>query len=118
MQRFYLVGLISGCGLWLGAILGVVLPMERAAAAPGDLLFKLTAPDPQPGAEFGDVVAAADGHIVVGEPNRFVDNTAFVGQAYIFDAQTGSLKFTLEEQSPSIAARSEPPSPRETGPFK
>jgi len=95
MQRFYLVGLISGCGLWLGAILGVVLPMERAAAAPGDLLFKLTAPDPQPGADFGEVLAAVDGDILVGEPRRLNLPLDAPGRAYLFDGRTGELRLTF-----------------------
>jgi outer membrane protein assembly factor BamB len=81
-------------------VLVVAIWSGSVYAAPGDLLFKLTAPDPQPGSHFGEVVAAADGNIVVGEPQRLVDNTAFVGQAYVFDAQTGAFKFTLEEPEP------------------
>jgi outer membrane protein assembly factor BamB len=73
----------------------------RALAAPGDLLFKLTAPDPQPGAGFGRVVATVDGDILVGEPARQYLPIDAPGRAYLFDGQTGKLKWTFNNPDPT-----------------
>jgi outer membrane protein assembly factor BamB len=79
------------------------LPMclDNCRAAPGDLLFKLTAPDPQPGAGFGDVLTIVDGNLLVGETTRTlgpaIDAT---GRAYLFDGQTGQLKQTFDNPEP------------------
>jgi len=64
-------------------------------AAPGDLLFKLTAPDPEPGAAFGKVLAAVDGNILVGEPARLDIPIDAPGRAYLYDGATGQLKHTF-----------------------
>jgi hypothetical protein len=64
-------------------------------AAPGDLLFKVTAPNPQSGAGFGEVLAAADGNILVGEPGRIDLSTGAVGLVYVFDGRSGVLKTVL-----------------------
>ena len=72
-------------------------------AAPGDLLFKLTAPEPQPGARFGQTVAAVDGDILVGEPSRSTANLPFVGRAHLFDGNTGQLKYTLDNPEPDFS---------------
>ncbi len=65
-----------------------------ASAVSANLLYKLTAPDPQPGARFGQVLSVIDGSILVGEPSRFHPDTG-VGRAYLFDGITGDLKFSL-----------------------
>jgi FG-GAP repeat len=64
-------------------------------AAPGDLLFKLTAPDPEPGAAFGKVLAAVDGDILVSEPARLDIPIDAPGRAYLYDGATGQLKHTF-----------------------
>ena len=64
-------------------------------AAPGDLLFKLTAPDPETGAAFGKVLAAIDGDILVGEPARLDIPIDAPGRAYLYDGVTGQLKHTF-----------------------
>jgi outer membrane protein assembly factor BamB len=71
-----------------------------ATAAPGDFLFKITAPDPQAGGGFGSVIAAVDGYILVGEPTRSVGGGA-LGRAYLFDGQTGKLKVTFDNPEPT-----------------
>jgi hypothetical protein len=67
---------------------------QGASAAPGSLLFKLAAPDPQPGAKFGAALTTIDGDILVSEPNRFHPDTG-VGRAYLFDGTTGEFQFAL-----------------------
>lgn len=64
-------------------------------AAPGDLLFKLTAPDPEAGAAFGEVLATVDGDILVGEPGRLDVPIDAPGRAYLYDGATGQLKLTF-----------------------
>jgi outer membrane protein assembly factor BamB len=82
------------------ALVAVALSSGPASGAPGDLLLTLRPPDPQPGAGFGETLAVIDGNIVVGEPERSLSAFPFVGQAYLFDAQTGALKLTLVDPEP------------------
>ena len=72
-----------------------------AQAASAQLLFKLTAPDPQPVGHFGETLAVADGDIVVGEPLYLEGNEPYVGQAYLFDGQTGQLEITFKNPHPT-----------------
>jgi WD40 repeat protein len=69
-------------------------------AAQVQLLFKLTAPLPQPGARFGETLATVGGDIFVGEPSRHVGDVAFAGRAHLFDGQSGQLKYTLDNPEP------------------
>jgi outer membrane protein assembly factor BamB len=88
---------------WLVAAWALVATLQSsrpACAAPGDFLFKLTAPDARLGAGFGEVLSAANGNIIVGEPKRSIDGEAFVGRAYVFDGQTGALRLTLNDPEP------------------
>jgi outer membrane protein assembly factor BamB len=71
-----------------------------ASAAPGDFLFKITSPDPQPGGGFGSVISAVDGDILVGAPTLSVGGGA-LGRAYLFDGQTGKLKVTFDNPEPT-----------------
>jgi outer membrane protein assembly factor BamB len=74
---------------------------DHSAAAPGDLLFKITAPNPQPGAAFGEVLSVVDGNILVGEPNRLLGlGFDARGRAYLFDGKTGGLKLTFDNPEP------------------
>jgi hypothetical protein len=70
-------------------------------AAPGDLLFKLTAPDPQPGAAFGKVLSIVDGDILVGEPARLDLPIDAPGRAYLYDGKSGQLKLTFDNPQPT-----------------
>jgi outer membrane protein assembly factor BamB len=73
----------------------------RGAAAPGDLLFTLTAPDPQPGASFGNEMAVVDGDLLVGEFTRELGlGFDARGRAYLFDGETGKLKQTFNLHDP------------------
>lgn len=60
------------------------------------------APEPQPGARFGSVLAAFDGGLVVGEPSRvnFEPDFAHLGKAYFFDLVSGEFKFTIDNPEP------------------
>jgi outer membrane protein assembly factor BamB len=78
----------------------VAAPPGRASGAPGDLLYKITAPEPEAGARFGTVVAAVDGDILVGEPARLHPTLDAPGQAYLFDGKTGALKWTFNHPNP------------------
>jgi outer membrane protein assembly factor BamB len=71
-----------------------------AIAAPGDLLFRLTAPDPQSGAFFGDMVESIDGNILISEPSRRYLAIDAPGRAYLFDGSTAQLKWTFENPDP------------------
>jgi outer membrane protein assembly factor BamB len=82
-------------------LVSLVASATAAHAAPGDLLFKLAAPEPQLGARFGDTVASIDGNILVGEPLRPHPNSSATGRAYLFDGQTGVLKVTFENPQPT-----------------
>jgi hypothetical protein len=71
------------------------------SAAPGVLLFKLTAPDPQPGAGFGYVISMVDGDILVGEFLRNLGSGMDArGRAYLFDGQSGNLNQTFNLPEP------------------
>ncbi|MEX2139248.1 MAG: PQQ-binding-like beta-propeller repeat protein [Pirellulales bacterium] len=74
--------------------------VSSVAAAPGDMLFKVTRPDSQPGEGFGAVVAAVDDDIIVSElfVRPFQNDAA--GRAYLFDGQTGKLTFTFNNPQP------------------
>jgi outer membrane protein assembly factor BamB len=67
-----------------------------ATAAPGDFLFRLTAPEPQEGALFGDMVRSVDGDILISEPNRLFVGTNARGHAYLFDGMTGQMKWVFK----------------------
>jgi outer membrane protein assembly factor BamB len=84
----------------LCAVLIAALATNSAAAAPGDLLFTLTSPDPQLVPSFGDALAVVDGDILVGEPQWAPPGTRDVGRAHLFDGQTGALRFTFDEPEP------------------
>jgi len=86
--------------LFVCIIILSTLSSAVATAAPGDLLFKLTAPDPQIGAGFGDELSVFDGKILVGEPNRRSGGLFFVGRAYLFDAKTGQLEHAFNDPEP------------------
>ena len=83
-----------------------MLGATPCSAAPGELLFKLVSPEPQPGADFGSTLAIVDGDILIGEPNRAVNNTAYVGQAYLFDGQSGELEHLLRILSRAVTMHS------------
>jgi hypothetical protein len=75
--------------------------IRDASAAPGDLLFKLTAPDPQPGASFGRDITIVDGDLLVGAMTTDLDlGIDATGRAYLFDGQTGQLKQTFDNPEP------------------
>lgn len=83
------------------ALLVAVAATSRMLAAPGDLLFKITAPDPQAGAGFGEMLAVIDGDILVAEPNRTLGlGINAVGRAYLFDGKSGALKRTFNNPAP------------------
>ena len=84
----------------ISAMLLTTSSFAVAMAAPGDLLFKLTAPQPQPGARFGETLATDGTDILVGEPSRLVGDVAFSGRVHLFDGTTGQLKYTLENPEP------------------
>jgi hypothetical protein len=81
--------------------LAVALAARPLLAAPGDLLATFRSPSPQPFANFGEAVADVSGQVLVGEPDRLVNNLPFVGAAYLFNATTGGL--TREIPSPSLS---------------
>jgi outer membrane protein assembly factor BamB len=90
--------------LKLGKALALVAPViyiGHAAAAPGDLLFKLTSPDPQLVPSFGDTLAVIDGDIIVGEPQWRLPSMRDVGRAYLFDGATGELRLTINDPDPT-----------------
>jgi outer membrane protein assembly factor BamB len=76
-----------------------------ATAAPGDLLFRLTAPDPQSNAQFGDMIRIMDDHILVSETNRRYLPIDSVGRAYLFDGETGQLLHTFNDPGPASQNR-------------
>jgi outer membrane protein assembly factor BamB len=93
MRAIVVITLIAAC---FGPFAGV------ASAAPGDLLFTITPPDPQPGAGFGRVISVVDGDILVGEPSRQLGlGFNAQGRAYLFDGQTGALKLTFNNPMPT-----------------
>jgi hypothetical protein len=65
-----------------------------------ELLFKLTAPEPQLAAHFGETLAVADGDILIGEPLYWEGNEPYVGQAHLFDGQSGQLEMTYRNPRP------------------
>jgi outer membrane protein assembly factor BamB len=73
----------------------------RGAAAPGDLLFTIKSPNPQPGANFGYRLAAMDGDILVG---AFTEDLGLPfdaqGRAYLFDGETGKHTQTFDLPDP------------------
>jgi outer membrane protein assembly factor BamB len=80
----------------------VAILSQQACAAPGDLLFKITAPDPQPGAWFGNVISVVDGDMLVSEPLRRLGlGIDTRGRAYLFDGKTGALKTTFDNPEPA-----------------
>jgi outer membrane protein assembly factor BamB len=82
-------------------LLAAIVATSPAIAAPGDLLFKITPPDPQPGAGFGELLAVVDGDILVAEPNRTLGlGINAVGRAYLFDGKSGALKRTFDNAAP------------------
>ena len=82
------------------SIIAFVLMSNPASAAPGDLLFKLAAPDPQNGSGFGEALSVFDGKILVSEPNRRIGELIFVGRPYLFDATTGQLQHIFNDPEP------------------
>jgi outer membrane protein assembly factor BamB len=76
-----------------------------AIGAPGDFLFRLTAPVPQAGAFFGDMVRNVDGNILISEPSRRYLPIDSLGWAYLFDGQTGQLLHTFNDPRPSSQNR-------------
>ncbi len=69
-------------------------------AATGDLVTTLISPSPELSDEFGWSVAIAGNTVVVG--SRYDDTTGNnSGQAYVFDALTGSLITTLANPTPA-----------------
>ncbi len=79
----------------------VILFASAAAAAPGDFLFALTAPDPQPGASFGYELATVDGDLLVGEITRNLGlGFDARGRAYLYDGETGKLTQTFNIPEP------------------
>jgi outer membrane protein assembly factor BamB len=72
---------------------------HQAFAAPGDLLFKLTAPDGDRHSAFGESLAIVDGDIVVGERYRNPP-MGTPGRAYLFDGTTGELNLTFNNPDP------------------
>ncbi len=103
-QRWQYGGARAGVFLMAALINGV------AAAAPGDLLFTLTAPEPQAGGFFGFVVSSMDSDVLVSERNRFTLPIDARGRAYIFDGQTGQVTWIFDNPEPTdqdqFAARS------------
>jgi outer membrane protein assembly factor BamB len=66
------------------------------------LLFKITSPDPQPGAWFGNVISVVDGDILVSEPIRRLGlGIDARGRAYLFDGKSGALKTTFDNPEPT-----------------
>ena len=79
-------------GYYMVLIAAHWLSCDFSIAAPGDLLFKIPAPDSSPDLQkFGFSMAVADGDILVGAPWLSIDDQPFVGQAYLFDGDDGSL---------------------------
>jgi outer membrane protein assembly factor BamB len=98
-QRGSIKTLRAGVFLMAALINGV------AIGAPGDFLFRLTAPDPQSNARFGDYVRAVDGHILISEANRRYLPIDSVGRAYLFNSQSGQLLHTFNDPQPATQNR-------------
>jgi outer membrane protein assembly factor BamB len=88
----------TGLTAFVLLLCGLVAP---AAAAPGDFLFKITSPEPTPGAGFGRAVAALDGDILVSEPARPRTGLDAPGRAYLYEGTTGKLKLTFDNPEPT-----------------
>lgn len=66
----------------------------------GRLLTTLTSPNAQPYGLFGESVAITGNEVVVGAGNENVSGLASAGNAYVFNAHTGKLLFTLTDPNP------------------
>ena len=86
---------------FIASFILIVCTSRSVLASPGDLLFTLVAPDPQPGAAFGKVLSIVDGDILVGEPARLDLQIDAPGRAYIYDGKSGQLKLTFDNPQPT-----------------
>jgi hypothetical protein len=97
-----------------GTTVAVGAPRETANALPGagrayvfdatdgSLITTLTSPNAQMNGFFGDSVSISGTTVVVGAPFETANALLFAGNAYVFDAASGSLVSTLT--SPNAAA--------------
>ena len=65
------------------------------SAATDSLMRTLVSPNVQLFGRFGDSIALANGHVIVGADEETVNGVVEGGRAYIFNAATGSLIRTL-----------------------
>ena len=71
-------------------------------AGTGDLVSTLTSPAPQSSEVFGEHVAISGNRVVVSARLKDIGTIANVGQAYVFNATTGSLLYTLNLPTPLL----------------
>ncbi|MEX1254118.1 MAG: LuxR C-terminal-related transcriptional regulator [Dehalococcoidia bacterium] len=76
---------------------GAVYLFDRAS---GDLLRTLHNPSPERDDQFGHSVAALGDNVLVGAPGVFSEEPLSVGEAYLFDAGSGSLLQTFVNPGP------------------
>ncbi len=67
----------------------------------GDFVRTIPNPDPQSGDEFGYAVAVSGDLVLVGAPTDNSDG-AHIGGAYLFQASTGDLLWTLHNPTPEL----------------
>ena len=90
-------GLIVAGAPYEGAV-GLIPPPGNAFvfnARTGSLVSTLANPDAQRGGLFGWSVSVSGGIIAVGAPQLFVRGYAAAGEAFVFNAHTGSLRSVL-----------------------
>ena len=87
-------------GEWWGKVEDVgAIGLAYLYDADWNLLSTLTAPEPQPNAEFGHTVALQGDMMVIGCPRHDVEGIDSVGEAYVFDTD-GVLQFILQSPDP------------------
>jgi len=98
---------LSGTTVLVGAPREAVGPVGQAGAAyifdaaTGNLLRKLTNPTPRSDQGFGSSLAASGSTVVVGMQELYYGQTIGPGAAYIYDAATGNLLWTLNNPTPA-----------------
>jgi hypothetical protein len=80
------------------ACIAIALALAAApvSAAPGDLLFTITAPQPLVQSSFGVSLATVDGDIVVSDNTWHQPGLNAFGRVHLFDGRTGQWKLTFE----------------------
>ncbi|MDX1964745.1 MAG: hypothetical protein SFX18_16470 [Pirellulales bacterium] len=82
------------------AFIASLFSVTPSHAVQARLLYKLTAPDAQPGARFGDSLSIVDGDILVSAPAHVAFPFDALGKAYLFDGQNGQPKFDFINPMP------------------